>query len=221
MPFYHPEKKIWIEIHTSLFPLSSSEEIFKPEHIFNRTFNSQYYTYNVKYLVKEFELIYTCAHWALENNWMKGLIRIVDILYILNKTDDKIDWNIVLTWLEKSPVTASYLYLVLSYLVNNNYISLPTNVLINLSNKQKKLNTINLFILHKLIDKYLIEGRQFGSFLTINNVDIIWNTLTQGSDIPLINLLQIPWNLLFPPENIKRYNLKFQLSRILRVFTSS
>lgn len=221
MPFYHPKKNVWIEVHTMLFPLTSSvayEEVFKIDEVLNQTCSINYNNYSFKILVKEYELIYICAHWAIEHNWMKGLIRIVDIIYILNTNNGDTDWNKILTWLKRSPVTASYLYLILTYLYKNDLVELPNEFIKKLSFIQNKFNSLNLIILHTLIEKYLVEGRKFGNVLTINNVTTIWITLTQGPSSPISNILRLPWNIFFPPDNPKRFNIMFLLSRFKKIF---
>ena len=141
------------------------------------------------------------------------------MLYILNKSDSEIDWNLILTILDKSPHSTSCLYLVTSYFNKNNLSNIPKQFLYNLSKKQKTFNLFSLFILHKLINDYLICGKSFGNIITEHTADIIWSTLIHNKKNNYLSIIQIPWNILFIPNNPKRYSMSFQLTRLRKLIS--
>jgi len=217
MPFYHPKKNVWIEVHTSLFPTSSplsKESIFIKENTKANVLHRKHEGYNVAHLDISLQLVYTCAHWAHEHNWSKGIIRIIDILYIINNTEQIINWEKIYLWLNDSPVSANYLYLILSFFHKNELVNLSDEILNKVKEHTKGLNDFNIRLLHCLIETYLFKGRSFGKLLSISNTTIIWNALLRPTNYPVINLLSIPWKILFPPQNPKRFSISFQISRI-------
>jgi len=217
MPFYHPKKNVWIEVHTSLFPTSSplsKENIFIKANTKTHTLHREFEGYDVVHLDISLQLVYTCAHWAQEHNWSKGIIRIIDILFIINNTEKIINWEKIFIWLDDSPVSANYLYLILSFFHKNELVNLPDGILNKVKEYTNGLNNFNLRLLHYLIERYLFKGRAFGKRFSINNATIIWNALLEPTNYPVFNLLSLPWKIIFPPQNPRRYSISFQISRI-------
>jgi hypothetical protein len=56
-----------------------------------------------------------------------------------------------------------------------------------------------------------MEGRQPGALLTPGNRRIIWSTLTSAKT-PWAKLLELPFNVVFPPTHHSR----FEVARLLR-----
>ena len=217
MPFYHPKKNVWIEVHTSLFPTSSplsKESVFAKENTQAHVLLRKYEGHNVTHLDISLQLVYTCAHWAHEHNWGKGIIRIIDILYILNNTEQIIDWKKIYFWLNDSPVSANYLYLILSFFHKNELVNLPDELLNKVKKYTNGLNDLNLKLLHFLIETYLFKGQSFGKLLSMSNATIVWNGLLSPTRYPVNNLLSLPWKIIFPPQNPQRFSISFQMNRI-------
>lgn len=221
IPLYHPEKNIWIEIHTSLFsdPATvANDNVFSIDHVFQQTISVDFKGFTTKCLNNEMELVYTCSHWAEGPSWIKSLIQMLDMLLIIKKSKASIAWDKLLSWLEHSS-SAAHLYIVLSLLHKNKLICIPNEVLTSLSKKQHGINGLNKYILHAIMSHYIFLGHSFGNVLTIDNINIIWSTLLLEKTHPVKRLfLQLPWNLLFPPNSNDRYSLLFQLKRIKSVF---
>jgi len=221
MPFYHQDKKVWIEIHTSLFPKSSQlslEDAFDYEYIIQNTQSSEIENTPSTHISTPISLIYTCSHFVHEHNWGKGIIRIIDIIYILNKIEENNSWNALLLEVNGSITNSAYLYIILTFLHETEIFIVRKQVLQSLKIKQKSQNVFSLFILHKIMYKYILEGHDFGKITSINNINIIWNTLINSQCNPLTNLSMIIWNLLFPPGKTNRYSLSKMSSRVRNIF---
>ncbi len=221
MPLYHPDKKIWIEIHSALFsdPATvANDKLFSADHVKQQTVVINFRGIETRILNNEMQLVYICSHWAEEPNWIKSLIQILDMLFIINNSKENIKWNKIHAWLDNSS-TAAHLYVVLSLLKKYRLIDISVDDLNLFSKKQHSVNLLNRYILHNIVIYYVFQGRLFGKILSVNNINIIWSTLLHGKHSPVIKLfVDLPWNLLFPPENGRRFNLLFQLRRIRSMF---
>lgn len=220
MPFYNPENGVCVEIHHLLFPPSSaisSDDIFTSENIQKHSHDGLFNDEKIKYLEVEYELTYICAHLVVEHNWHKSLMRLVDMLYLLHYANKEFNWDKLVGCIDKSPLSAAYLYLVLSFLKKYDLVNIPVNVLSNLYRSQTRFNKMNVYILHSLMYCRLIKGRDFGGVLTENIADIIWKTMVHGKKSPILSFLSIFWNVVFLPGHPKKYNPLFILNRIKKM----
>lgn len=216
MPFFHPRRNIWIEIHKRLFPPSATvacdKRIYSIERIIEQTVPRQFRDSDCMQLSPELQLVYTCSHWAEEFNSTRGILPIVDVLLLLTHADKEMNWDLILSWIPQTNA-CSHLYLMLSYLEHCDLISIPEEVRKKLRFYSTNLNTVSQLVLWQLIDSFLIHGQPSGKILTQANVGIIWKSLlSQGSAIG--NLISIPWNLGLPPGDSRRFSPGFQLRRI-------
>lgn len=215
MPFFHPRRKIWIEVHRCLFPPSATvaeDKVFSRDLITNQTLPREFRGARCMQLTDEMQLVYTSSHWAEEFNSTRGLVPMVDVLYLLTRSTHAVDWDLILSWLPDT-AASTHLCLMTSYLERRGLITIPEEVSNKLYACSTSLNHLNLSLLWRLIDVFLVEGRPYGRVLTGSNVGIIWKALlTRGS--PASNLLSIPRKLALPPGDPRRLNPAFQLSRI-------
>ena len=161
MPFYHPGKNVWVEVHRGLFPPKSALArltMFSPQNITAELRASWLNGIPVMRLSTELQIVYTASHWAFELKRRGGLFPFLDIIYLLRKAQLKIRWEAILKWVEDS-VAATHLYLVLSYLNKNKIIDLDEGILEDLFVRQKSLGTLNLKIAHYLIRRYIVAGK--------------------------------------------------------------
>jgi hypothetical protein len=215
MPFFHPHRKIWVEVHNRLFPPSSTvaqDKIFSLDHIASQTLPREFLGAPCTQLTNEMQLVYTSCHWAEEFNTSRGLVPMLDVLYLLTRSPQKIDWDQILSWLPGT-AAAAHLYLMVSYLQHHGLITIPEEVEKNLRALAASLNDLTCSFLWRQIDVFLIKGQAYGRIATEANVGIIWNTLLSHG-APAKNLLSIPLNLAFPPRNPHRLSPAFQFSRI-------
>jgi len=219
IPWQHKTKEIWFEIHTGLFPQSSachSSEAFSLDVIHKE--KKQYSLENRKIyrLSHELQIIYIAAHWGESFKQVGGLFAFIDIALIINNS--QLNWNKLIQWSSDSNV-ANYVYVILSYLLKNKLIN-DSITQQNLENIKHSLSFIELFLLHRFIDNYLLIGKPWGRILTIDNMVILWDILF--STRPLYKkLFLIPFNIIFPPKSKKKFDVRFQLSRIQNLLFKS
>ncbi len=215
MPFFHPTRRIWVELHTALFPNTSSvskDKIFSLQNIEKNIVPFVWQGHRTNHLGDELNVAYISSHWAESFNSVRGLFPMLDIIYILKNRAATFNWDSVLVSLENS-VASGHLCLMLTFLERYDLISVPHEAMKTLWRRQRSLNRINKAILHKLLDTYFIQGNPFTAVASESNMSIVWQTLLAPS-FPAINLLRLPWCLLCPPAHPLRANLAFQLRRI-------
>jgi len=118
MPFFHPGREIWVEVHRGLFPPESklsTTKTFSPQNIKTQVMPSEFLGKKVTRLSPELQLVYIACHWALGLHVIGGMVPMLDIIYLLRNTKDKFSWDKVLDWLDDSS-TCTRLYLMLTYL---------------------------------------------------------------------------------------------------------
>ena len=217
MPYYNKNNNVWIEAHTHLFSKESSvinDKVFNLENIRQNTLqiNSNEYAGKVKHISPELQLIYICNHWAEDFNIQKSGIQFIDMILLLKNNGTGLDWQQIINWLEDT-ASASNVYIALSYLNNRGIFVLPDTFLSSLVLKYSNMSYINCQLLYKLIDCYLLGEQRFNRVLTEDNARIIWRTLIQPSS-SLVNLLNLPWNIVFPPKETNRYKIHFLFNRL-------
>ncbi len=219
MPLLHPDAGMWVEIHTGLFPPRTAlgqDPLFALHHIQSQVRSSQFAGRDVNRLSTELQVVYTASHWALTLSGqfqpIRSIVPMLDTIYLLKNDGGSLNWDHIIGWLDNS-LACRYLYLMLTWLDRYNLIDIDREVLKKLCSVQKTLGKPSLKIMHKMIDDYVVGGNDFGRILTSDNLTIVWKTLL-STHSPQRNLALLPWNILFPPNNPKRYNAKFQLGRI-------
>lgn len=197
MPFFHPQKGIWVEVHRRLFSPKSGigvDKVFSLENIETHLRPSEFQGRKVTRLSDELQTIYIVSHWARAFYVVGGMIAMLDTIYLLNNTKDMLRWEQILDWAKDSSVS-TYLYVMLTYLDQYKLIDCSPEILHELFLRQKSFGNLNLKIVHILIDQYLVDGRTFGRMLNRRNLRILWRTLLLPGP-PFRNLMLIPWNLL-------------------------
>jgi hypothetical protein len=201
MPFFHPRRGIWVEIHRGLFPPSTklaTTRVFSHQHLTSQLRPSAFQGRPVTRLSDALQIVYIAAHWAFEFKSIGGMVAMFDLIYLLKSTKEAIDWEAMFDWLEGS-VAATHLYLMLTYLARYGLIDIPPQRLHDLSLRQRSFGTVNLRIMHKLVDRYIITRPPCGRLCSAFHLDILWRTLLAPGS-PLSNLLRVPWNLLLASQ---------------------
>jgi hypothetical protein len=198
MPWFHPQKGIWIEVHRALFRADSQLgklTAFSSGNIKAESTPSLFEGRHVSRLSPEFQLIYTASHWARTLDANRGVFGLLDAIYLLRNAR-QFQWEKVFRWVGHS-VASTHLYTVLSYLCDGHIVDLPKGVLDEAFKKQRSFGTLNLKMIHFLITRNMLEGRVPQGRLTIRNFDILWRTLLLNHN-PLYNLILLLRNLLLP-----------------------
>lgn len=206
MPFFHPEKQLWVELHRAFFPKSwscATEPCFAVESAISEAVPMLFRGIQTRRLRDETHLIYTCTHWAGSFNLERGMLGIVDVIYLLTR-GTPLDWDTVLRkapngWSRRS------LGLMLGYLAGHAVIDLDKSVAALVADVRAAVGRANTGILYRLIDDQIVSQRT-GRFMTEANARIIWRGLLLNERLPYINLLHLPLALLFPPGRPDRFN---------------
>ena len=197
-PFYHRRLDLWVEVHHSLFPLrrrTGQDPLFARAHVAAQLRQGTLHGRAVSRLSEELQLVYTAVHWTEHCEPDGGVLALLDIIYLVKNSARTLAWEQILSWLERS-AAAPAVYLVLSYLASRQLIALSSLVLERLALLQHTLGRAGLAALHRLIDRYFVDGRPFGRLWTARNLEIVWRTLLSAKPY-WRNTLQTPWNLLF------------------------
>lgn len=197
MPFVHPQRGVWVEVHRGLFPSSTelgTARVFSYEYLKSQLRPSVFHGRPVTRLSAALQIVYIAAHWAFAFKGVGGIVALLDLIYLMKHTTEAIHWDAIFDWLEDS-VAATHLYLLLTYLAKYHLIDIHPEELDDLSLRQRSFGTLNLNILHTLIDRYMVDGHPHGRLCSIFHLDILWQTLLVPGP-PMRNLLRVPWNLL-------------------------
>lgn len=220
MPWHHIKDDVSIEVHHNIFSSKSAcfySSVFQSEIFRNEKLKDDFYGLQVHRFSYEFQIVYIASHWGENFKLLGGLFALVDIALILNKNHGRLDWEKIILW-ANAPYVSNYVYLLLRYL--SQYSLLHSEVKID-----KNINCINHtvgggagIILNFIINNYLVEGRPFGRIFTRSNVAIIWQCLLEPKP-SLVKVLLIPFFVVFPQELKYKFNIRFQWSRFVSIFT--
>lgn len=212
IPYYNQEIDVWVEVHTGLIAKSSvfsKDHVFSKEMIIKETRDDKFFNLPVKRLSAEYQLIYTATHWALELKKLGGLIPVADVILIVQQGD--LDWLKIVKIVGNTP-SAAYIYLMMSFIVENQLVSIDSNIMHSLRHGQTILNRFNLYLLHKIILLCMVRGQQSFFVLNIDNLGYIWNTLL-SKGLPHYNLSKVVLHFISPQS------LRKGLFRILKSLT--
>jgi hypothetical protein len=87
MPWFHPQKGIWVEVHRGLFPPDSrlgKSAPFSASNIRAELKLSHFEGREVMLLSPELQIMYTASHWAQELHCEGGVFGFLDIICLLN-----------------------------------------------------------------------------------------------------------------------------------------
>ncbi len=210
MPFFHPQRGVWVEVHRRLFPPTRTvggDEVFSPEHVKTQLRPSEFQGRKVNRLSNELQIVYIASHWASDFKVVGGMVAMLDMMHLLKTTKYVVNWEQILAWLHGS-VASTHLYLMLSYLDKYQLIAIAPEILHELFLSQRPLRNINLKIMHRLIDRYLVDGTYLGQLLNLENLDSLWKTLLSPGS-PFRNLIQAARGIL--RLRTRFYELKLML----------
>jgi hypothetical protein len=217
MPFWHPQWRVWVEVHTRLFPPQSP--LAEDSRFALVSIEPQLQTLEVHgspawVMTSELQLLYASTRWLEELNVERGIFPMLDVVLLIRNQGHMLNWDQVFVMLEGSPsVITTAMHAMLAYLCRWDIISVPREVLGRLAAGDRHTNRASLWILHRMVTLFLIERRPFGRFLTDRNIRIIWSTLLR-TPTPLRNLLSLPYRIAFPPGHPHRFQLAYAARRL-------
>ena len=192
MPFFQASTGVWVEVHRGLFPPASRLgmlPVFRPENIHEQSRLCSFQESDVMRLSPELQIVYTASHWAtglVDLKQKGGLFPLVDTILILKSVRQRLRWDLIFKWVENS-VAASHLYLLLSYLHENDIMIIDKDVLRQLFARQRSFGMLNLKIAHRLITRYLVSGKVP---IARGKLSILWENLLLDRG-PTGNLLML------------------------------
>jgi len=207
-PLFHPQRGIWIELHTALVrPSASVAHIpaLSPASIFANLVTSQINGITVNHLRPELALIHTCVHMVDDVNWDRSIFALLDMALILRRFRAALNWPLIEEWLQNTPAFYQ-LDIVLSYLYRWELIDLPFLLTESRQSDTGLSDSILRRLLYGVIDQHVVGDDPFTLLKTGTNVQILWQTLF-GHGSPSRKLATLPWNLLFPPDHPRRYSI--------------
>jgi hypothetical protein len=225
VPLFHPERHVWVEIHTGLFPNASrlrANGLFGPSNVAAQSIASTYHGRPVYRLTDELQLVYVASYWIRDLS-THGIhpgfvIPLLDAVYLLKASRQSVDWDRLLAWSDNEMAIAS-LYIMLAYVCRCGFDQSGSPILSRLASRQSIVGASEMRIINFMLDMYLLGGRKFmGSFGDRHPMveSTVWHALlTQGSYAG--KWLSLPWNLAFPPWIQDRYTMGYQRGRVARL----
>jgi hypothetical protein len=113
----------------------------------------------------------------------------LDIIYLLRNANEQLRWDVILHWLHGS-VAALHLALILTYLQKYQLIEIAPEIPQKLFSSQRCVAGLNLKILQIIIDRYVVEGKDFGPHCTSADLKHVWVTLLSPGS-PIHNLIWV------------------------------
>jgi hypothetical protein len=217
-PLRDPHRNVWVEIHTSIFPLASPLQrhpVFAQPMDRAVAVDSDFSGRAVLRLRDEAQLLYVAAYWSRDLSMQSidptFIMPLLDAIVLLGASGTTIKLEQLDCWLGDDQATAS-LYLLLSCLSRHELVSLPAGLLTTLAERQTIVGRAENWIIQSLIDRYLLGGR---SLQLIHSWHAWANLLGPGARYAKSVLL--PWRIAFPPSYPQRFDLSAQAQRITRL----
>ena len=201
IPLWHPQRHLWIEIHTRLYPPSSplaGEQRFHPDAVvpFIRSIEIDGSVADV--LSDEWQLVYTATRWAAMPSLQRGAFPVLDAALLIKTRAATLDWSQVCALVEGTwGVTA--LRLMLTYLDRSQLAGVPRPVLEQLARQDRFTNRAMIDLLHFLVTNFVMDGRPLGPLVTSRTWRTTWSTLV-GPTTHWHKPLRLLANLAFPPS---------------------
>jgi len=221
-PLFHPERRIWIEIHDALFSEGSglrSGRVFSPSNVAAQTVPSTFHGSAAQRLTDELQLVYIAASWVQDLS-RYGIsasfaLPLVDAIFLLNASRHTLDWDRLLAGLD-NPLAAASLHMLLSYLQRHGFYRVDAPIHARLTSPRSLADHLALEAVHGLLDRYLICGKPFLRLFSAWHASIVLATLLAPGP-STHKLAALPWNIVFPPGVAERYSARYQLSRVARL----
>jgi hypothetical protein len=182
-PLVHADTGVWVEVHRALCSRRSgldSEQVLGRANVETQLQASLLRGRPVRRLSDELQIVYLACHWAdalqrvASLGALGSMVALVDLMYLLKHHPD-VQWSRILAWTEGS-VAGRYVHLLLAYLHTRRVIDIPSEVLRRL-HPRHGLRGVALTMIHALIDRYVVDGRDFGPLLSERHFTRIWRAL--------------------------------------------
>jgi putative nucleotidyltransferase-like protein/coenzyme PQQ synthesis protein D (PqqD) len=203
-PFVHPATGVWVDVHRALFPAArpvGSNGALGPEHLERQLRWSEFQGRPVRRLSHELQIVHLACHWARGLRAVGGMVAMADIACLLRNAP-AVDWERILDWTDAAPASR-YLCLLLTYLDRHRLIDLAPGILQRLDAMPTSPGHLTLRIAHSLLDRYVVDGQDFGMLMSERNFNRLWKLLVLQSR-PSAGRGLRPWTVLREPRRRSR-----------------
>jgi hypothetical protein len=204
MPFWHARRRLWVEVHTRLFPaysplaadrrfaLHALEPMLVTRHIGKQP---------VRVMTPEMHLLYTSARWAESLNRERGAFPVLDAALLLRSTSGTLDWDAIHRAAGDSWAAATLDLLIhcLRRWRLTGSREPPSAV-----RARSFAEAARVEALHRMATTYVMERCAPGSVLTARNLRSMWAAMVRPR-AAWRNLLGAPLAVAFPPGD-DRFN---------------
>lgn len=221
-PLFHPDRKLWVELHRHLLPATFSPSEEAPLNL--STLDHEIETCHfesraVKRFRPEFELIYLAAGWCRDLTHgfgHPGLQRsLVDCTLILKNRQAQMDWARLLHWSERT-LSGSCLYVLLSVLKRLDVFDDRDNVCAALGSAQHYINAITLRIMLDRVEKHIVQFVPMGRLTSASAQSRLFSALIHKRSA-WRNLLRAPGATLFPRDDTAGHAFRYHAARMRRL----
>jgi hypothetical protein len=136
---------------------------------------------------------------------------LIDVLYLLARKGDVIDWDLVSSWLTQRDA-GTPIWLLLGFLEGEGLIDLGPEVVARIGRGPKSVGRPGRRVLFRIVERCL-AGSFPGGIASKEVSEIVWQTLLFPK-AALTNLYAVPCSVAFPPRHEQRFSLRFQLHRM-------
>jgi hypothetical protein len=215
MPFWHPRRSTWLEVHTRLFPPDyplARDPRFAVGNLLDGAVPVDVGGVRGRAMADDAQLVYTASRWAEMLNPDRGVLPLADAVLLIRVHGERIDWDRIVgiaggTW------AATAVRLLLECLARWDLADLPRGLLRRIADCDPYGNALLVSLERGLVRRYVLDGRRPGRFLTRRNLRTTWSTLV-GPTRPWAKPLLVPLNIAFPPEGEGRFSPGRVLSRV-------
>jgi hypothetical protein len=165
VPLAHPERDVWVELHTALFDEESlADNVFSVSNVATQCVVSTFRGRRVYRLTDELQLLYIASCWIADLARYDIQIHpscvppLLDVLYLLKASGKVLDHSRLRVGVDGEMAMAS-LYVMLAYLARHGLDPESHRLSRVLASDQKIVGPLQLKVIHAALDRYLIGGR--------------------------------------------------------------
>ncbi len=211
MPFWHPERHVWIDVHTALYPRQyplAQAAMFSPDAIWAQLAPIDIAGGAGYVMPHELQLVFSSARWVERFDADRGVYPLLDVSLLIHRHGSALDWDCMLATVDRS-WAATALRVMLGYLCRRALAPVPSSVLTALAARDRHAGRVSVALLHRLADAAIDGHTPFCASLS-------WSALTRPAS-PTANLLAVPRHLAFPPGTPRRFSPVYAFQRLWRL----
>ena len=217
MPFYHKDRKIWVEVHTGIFRKSGWRAripAFSDECIHREMVPVTCDGVEFMRLSPELQVVYIAAHWVEDFKPQGGLFALLDVVFLLD-AEREFDWERLLAWTAESRNLARPVYLLLDNIRRYQLAVIPESCIRRLRCQSGHFFFLRSLVFNQVLRNYYFQRGQYGKWLNEFTLDVIWENVCRPSRVPYV--FRVAWEVAFPRNHAERYRLGWHWRRLKKV----